>query len=451
MMKHLDQARQDAISAFKRFLVEHQTEIVRGVLLDDLFGQLRAVLWLRQDGDAGVLTAELQSVLMEAAAPFWAGQVFAHGPKVGRADRELYERVWTDGRPLGAAARLSEQARGLGGWLVPPGEVKRYPRVLAFYSFKGGMGRTTALAAFALARAHLGDRVVVVDLDLDSPGAGALLAADAQGTQAPWGVTDYLLERGLRTDSPWPLSDYYHRVSRSELTGSGEILVFPAGQVNRDYLPKLARIDLEPSAHGPHPLERLLSDIERELAPNWILVDVRAGLSPAAGLLLSGYARLHILFGNNSEQSWQGLAAVLWRLGGQRVERNQSQSDVLLVQGMAPEPAASAILAARSFSDRAVEEFSNGYYAEVADSEGREEGDDRTDGGLEKPEPWTVADIDSSDAPHVPCSVRYNGRLAYFNDLVEVAEDLVGGADYAHLAQRIASKVGAPEAAPWPI
>ena len=38
----------------------------------------------------------------------------------------------------------------------------------------GGVGRSTALAAFAIQRARLGERVAVVDLDLDAPGIGAL-------------------------------------------------------------------------------------------------------------------------------------------------------------------------------------------------------------------------------------------------------------------------------------
>jgi len=93
---------------------------------------------------------------------------------------------------------------------------------VAFYSFKGGVGRSTALAAFAIHRAREGERVAVIDADLDAPGIGTLLAADAEGTTARWGVADYLLERAI---GPVDLRDYYHACCCEEITGKGEILI----------------------------------------------------------------------------------------------------------------------------------------------------------------------------------------------------------------------------------
>ena len=44
------------------------------------------------------------------------------------------------------------------------------PPVVAFFSFKGGVGRTTSLAATALTLASYGYRAAMVDLDLEAPG-----------------------------------------------------------------------------------------------------------------------------------------------------------------------------------------------------------------------------------------------------------------------------------------
>ncbi|RMH27272.1 MAG: ParA family protein, partial [Planctomycetota bacterium] len=63
--------------------------------------------------------------------------------------------------------------------------------IVVFYSFKGGVGRSTALAAFAIQRARAGERIAVIDADLDAPGLGHLLSAPEVGT-AQWGVADYL-------------------------------------------------------------------------------------------------------------------------------------------------------------------------------------------------------------------------------------------------------------------
>jgi Flp pilus assembly CpaE family ATPase len=46
----------------------------------------------------------------------------------------------------------------------------RIPRTVTFYSFKGGVGRTTALTHVAWILAMRGRKVVAVDLDLEAPG-----------------------------------------------------------------------------------------------------------------------------------------------------------------------------------------------------------------------------------------------------------------------------------------
>jgi Mrp family chromosome partitioning ATPase len=76
----------------------------------------------------------------------------------------------------------------------PPWEVRveakhKGPPIIVFYSFKGGVGRTTALASFAVQRARAGDRVVVMDADLDAPGIGLLFAAGQEDVAAQPGHT----------------------------------------------------------------------------------------------------------------------------------------------------------------------------------------------------------------------------------------------------------------------
>lgn len=44
------------------------------------------------------------------------------------------------------------------------------PTVVTFYSYKGGMGRTTTLMGFALWLAHKGKKVGIIDCDLEAPG-----------------------------------------------------------------------------------------------------------------------------------------------------------------------------------------------------------------------------------------------------------------------------------------
>ena len=265
--------------------------------------------------------------------------------------------------------------------------------------------------------------MVVIDGDLDAPGVGNLLSPDEPGASSQWGVVDYLLERPEAKDVS--LSDYYHGLRRESVGGGqGEILVFPAGVINADYLGKLARADFEPTESGlPAPWPQFLEHIRRELKPDWILLDSRAGLGESAGMFLGGVAHLHVLFGTSNEQSWQGLRLVLERLGAERVKTGQPQAECLLVEAMVPEDLMTAKTVREQFNSRAEDEFENHYYAE----DPSEEGDDAM---------WFVRDAAAKDAPHRSVPISYRPALAHFGQLDDVVPHLFSE-EYQLLDQRI--------------
>jgi hypothetical protein len=211
------------------------------------------------------------------------------------------------------------------------------------------------------------------------------------------------------------------------VAGAGEIVVFPAGNLDGEYADKLARIDLEeaPQAHDSG-LWKLLARVRDELKPKWILLDARTGISEPAGQLLSGIAHLHVLLGTPHDQSWQGLNCVLDRLGKERVLAERSQAELLLVQAMVPTGEAGQA-AKQVFAARAEAEFDNRYYAS-------DEGDPDIDNRL-----WTLSDKGSRDAPHAPMPVDYDSKLSSFGDIAEVADALCGGV-YPSIAERILSR-----------
>jgi hypothetical protein len=192
----------------------------------------------------------------------------------------------------------------------------------------------------------------------------------------------------------------------------------------------LARLDLEPaSGSGQHPLLQMLDEARKELSPDWILLDCRAGLSEASGFALSGLANLTILLGTTSTQSWQGLRLVIERLGAQRVERGLPQAECLVVQAMTPENPETAASAQSSFRAEAETIFKEDYYSvDPAD-----EDDDKF---------WYVRDMESEDAPHQPSVLYYSQRLAFIRSIGEVADILAEDSEYSKLARRISSRFG---------
>ena len=426
--KHIDEARRAAVEILVAALAD-APQSTRMVLIDDLFGKLRLVLW--PEGAPSHWIDEIRKRLNEEALGVWSDDLWIINGKESEADRIVYQSSWDESmeHPDEPRLRTMNRYRSRGAWFSvmdkPPwvSPVRpniKQPPIVVFYSFKGGVGRSTALAAFAIHRARAGERVAVIDADLDAPGIGSLLAADTEGTTANWGVADYLLEKAL---GPVDFRDYYHACRREKVTGKGEILVVPAGRIDNDYLGKLARIDFEP--RGPedkesHPFSMLLQEVRTHLRPHWIVVDLRAGLAETAGMVLGGFGHLHLLFGTSSEQSWRGLRLIIERLGSQRVRDDKPQGDCIMVQAMVPRSSELHLQVTQKFSDRARDEFSEYYYAEA---------------GLD--DFWTIEDLESSDAPHVPVPVSYDERLADFRHLDEIAETILESADYQNLANRI--------------
>jgi cellulose biosynthesis protein BcsQ len=240
--------------------------------------------------------------------------------------------------------------------------------VISFYGFKGGVGRTTALAAFALyAAEQLSKNVVAVDLDLEAPGIGSLLlgeeespgdSEDPRGIALDLGVVDFLLEQRIGRPNPLPLSRFY--VGSPHVTGTGSIRVVPAGRLNHRYLEKLGRVDVrglvEPGEPVRKPLLDLLKRLRNELAPDVILLDVRAGLHDLGGVSLSGLSHLELLFAVHSPQTWAGLPIVLKHLGRLRADW------VKLVHAMVPPESRGGKDLHEQFVTKAYNVLSKDYY-----------------------------------------------------------------------------------------
>lgn len=436
-MKHFDEAKRESEAALET-LVSQNPSIERVALIDDLFGKMRLVFWGRPESQDTVrkdIQQKLDTAFKTVGSQFWTGDIW-DATKAETADRVVYDKAWSEGRSVSGSekVRATDRRRNRGAWFEslsePPwvpqqAEGNQAPPIVVFYSFKGGVGRSTALAAFAIQRARLGERVAVVDLDVDAPGIGSLIAADEKGTSARWGVLDYLLERPLESVD---LRDYYHACRRREITGSGEILVVPAGTLDDLYLSKLARADFEPPPpQGKHALIQLFEQIHTELNPHWLLLDARTGLSEPSGALLGGIAHLHVLFGTTSHQAWQGLKLVLGRIGADRVHDNKGQLDCLLVQSMVPEDSKAATLSRAVFSDLARDAFSECYYAP-----------DPSD--PEEDSFWYVRDMEASDAPHASVPISYQPKLAHFDNLEQVANHLAQSPEYRMMAERVAAR-----------
>ncbi len=203
----------------------------------------------------------------------------------------------------------------------------RTPAIVTFHSFKGGVGRTTLLAAYAirLASGTHPRRVAVVDLDLEAPGIGLLLGADTER-----GVIDVLVDHIATGDIDLQGSGAPTQIDR---TIDSQITVFPAGRPDDVYLQKLARLDFSSTEPGKeNPVGAALASMLKSMKAKYdvILLDSRAGLHDLAGMSLHGLAHVHVLVFRGTKQHLTGLGQTLRVLG------SQEASKLVLVETMLP-------------------------------------------------------------------------------------------------------------------
>lgn len=206
--------------------------------------------------------------------------------------------------------------------------------IVSFYSFKGGVGRSTALAAVALLLADAGKDVFVLDLDLESPGISNVLIQEENSKD---GILDYLIDVQVLKKRP-NLSSYVYMLP----VGRKLVKVIGAGSLNGEFIEKLGRIDFGSyldvenaldSKKNENPLKILLSHIREEYHPDFILMDVRAGFHDLGGLSLNSLSHLDVIFARNDSQSLMGLKVLLRLLGGQKKGK-----ELFVVQAQVPPP-----------------------------------------------------------------------------------------------------------------
>lgn len=187
-----------------------------------------------------------------------------------------------------------------------PGE----PQTITFYSFKGGVGRTTALTHVAWILAMWGRKVVAVDLNLEAPG---LSTAFNLAPKPKYGIVDYFYERSYLPEGLAPsisVSQIFGEVKITDATG--RLFVVPAGDLNLDYLSKVDDLRATTITETGENLWSIFNrEIQEQLKPDIILVDSQSGINQWGTLSLFQAADNVIIFLFPNEQNQQGIDLVL--------------------------------------------------------------------------------------------------------------------------------------------
>lgn len=344
-------------------------------IIRDVFGKLAFLLENTTYPDYAKRT-ELENILTRNLQGYYSGNIYwEEAPdkkykkpivdmmREGRAEWCEIQNIkfYLSERPIAKKAWVLKKA-DFGSDAVWPYEEalqKEKPRVITFYSFKGGMGRTTTLASAALQLARKGKNVMMVDTDIEAPGL-ATLFFDEDAIRN--GVLDYLLEHPL---SGADISDYVLDVTEPTLLaeGDGNLYVLPAGKVDKNYLQKLARIDYQDHREDAlrDALCGMLEAIRNRYPVDYILIDARAGFHDMGGIAVAQLPHGAALFGNDSRQSWDGMTRVIHTVAACHTDN----IPILIADCMCENTtSASFVTAKEHFIQKAYTVCSENYYAE---------------------------------------------------------------------------------------
>lgn len=207
---------------------------------------------------------------------------------------------------------------------------KKVP-VVTFYSYKGGMGRTTTLVSYAI---HLAvqkkKRVFIIDCDLEAPGYLNFFDLSKHEPLTNGnvnGFVEYLCDiQFSETPESISLQDYMINISygnqNSAYDGLQNIYLMPAGNLNdakdedagtnrKGYIEGLSRINLADERVTRKNLVLLFDKIKEEVNPDIILVDSRTGFNDIIGTATKYFADMVVGFFGSNTQNFPGLYTLL--------------------------------------------------------------------------------------------------------------------------------------------
>ncbi|MCK4140630.1 ParA family protein [Ralstonia pseudosolanacearum] len=194
------------------------------------------------------------------------------------------------------------------------------PTMIAFHSFKGGVGRTTSLITFVVARIlqqmqqKARGRVLIIDADTEAPGVTYWLNRAQRGTVSYVRLLEAL--HSPPTSVEEVLEYFAKEIQKNAIDVDGsQVFILPAFVDQTDLLnakvspEHLVRAPADAWALGDH-LHRLASLLEVEHA----FVDLRAGLSELASPVLFDPRFHRFVVTTVAEQSMRGVELLLQTL-----------------------------------------------------------------------------------------------------------------------------------------
>ena len=209
-------------------------------------------------------------------------------------------------------------------------------KIVTFYSYKGGTGRTMALANVAWILASSGKRVLAVDWDLESPGLHKFFHPflDESIVNSTSGVIEIINDYASAATRPGPrTADWHVKYARvlphavslqwSRFPGDGSLDFISAGRQNRDYSAAVCSLDwdnfYDRLGGGPF-FSAMRADMKQNY--DYVLIDSRTGLSDVADICTVELPDVLVVCFTLNNQSIDGASDVARQINTRYRHRN---------------------------------------------------------------------------------------------------------------------------------
>lgn len=186
-------------------------------------------------------------------------------------------------------------------------------QIITFYSYKGGVGRSMALANVATLLSKWGKKVLMIDWDLEAPGLEKFFEKYTQ--KVDWskqrGVLEWLYARKEGKKAKW--QDWV--VSFKTEISTTDLHLLPSGKATEQYSELLRDFDVT-RFYEQHDGGNAIEQFREELlsAYDYILIDSRTGVTDFGGICTIQLPDIVVMLYTPTEQGLMGTKKIAQRI-----------------------------------------------------------------------------------------------------------------------------------------
>ncbi len=201
-------------------------------------------------------------------------------------------------------------------------------KIITFYSYKGGVGRTMSLANIATVLALWNKKVLIIDWDLEAPGLEKYFSSYTNNTKlgSKSGVIDLLLDKTSGNKVNW--KRYLQNIN---ISNKYNLKYFGSGKKDGNYFSKIKQLDIDSlyeKNFGFEFFEKLRNEWKSEF--DFILIDSRTGITDIGGICTIQLPDIVLVFTNTNEQSLLGTKEIIERINSAQQSQPYDRQNLII-------------------------------------------------------------------------------------------------------------------------